>query len=68
VFAPIPAVDTDNDGVGNDCDNCKTTANANQADPDGDLIGTACDNCPLVINVNQVGVPGSVFGARVFGV
>lgn len=35
--------DADGDGVGDECDNCPTTANANQLDTDGDGIGDACD-------------------------
>jgi len=40
------AVDTDNDGVPDDEDNCPTAANADQADSDGDGIGDVCDPCP----------------------
>jgi len=35
--------DTDGDGIGNNSDNCPTTANPNQADSDGDGIGDVCD-------------------------
>ena len=38
-------VDTDNDGIPDDTDNCKTVANANQADSDCDGVGDACDVC-----------------------
>jgi predicted extracellular nuclease len=36
--------DTDADGVGNACDNCRR-ANPDQADADGDGVADACDSC-----------------------
>ncbi len=39
--------DTDGDGVTDDRDNCKDTANANQANEDGDALGDVCDPCPI---------------------
>lgn len=36
-------LDTDADGVGNNIDNCRFTANKNQTDTDLDKIGDACD-------------------------
>ncbi len=36
-------LDTDNDGVPDDIDNCPTIANPNQADFDGDGLGNVCD-------------------------
>ncbi|MFN8543621.1 MAG: hypothetical protein U0807_05380 [Candidatus Binatia bacterium] len=38
-------VDTDGDGVGDGCDDCRLTPNPDQADADGDGIGDACDPC-----------------------
>ena len=39
-------LDTDNDGVPDDEDNCPATPNPGQEDGDGDGIGDACDSCP----------------------
>ncbi len=38
--------DTDGDGVCDNLDNCRTTANSDQADNDGDGIGNVCDDTP----------------------
>jgi hypothetical protein len=46
-------LDTDNDGVPDGVDNCRTTANAGQEDGDGDGVGDACDNCPTIANAGQ---------------
>ena len=37
------SVDTDNDGIGDNSDNCRTNANADQADADGNGIGDVCE-------------------------
>ena len=46
-------VDTDGDGIGDDCDNCPSVSNANQQDSDGDGYGNVCDNCPYTANPSQ---------------
>jgi predicted extracellular nuclease len=46
--------DSDADGVPDDQDNCRTTANPGQEDLDGDGVGDACDNCPTTPNPQQL--------------
>lgn len=38
-------LDTDEDGVGDACDNCLPVPNPDQLDTDGDGTGDACDSC-----------------------
>ncbi len=45
-----PAVDQDNDGVYDSCDNCPNVYNPGQYDQDGDGWGDVCDNCNDVAN------------------
>jgi len=40
-----PSPDADQDGVGDECDNCPYTPNADQLDDDEDGYGNACDGC-----------------------
>jgi len=47
------AEDSDGDGVGNLCDNCKVDPNPGQENSDNDPPGDACDNCPLTDNEDQ---------------
>jgi len=47
-------VDTDHDGVIDDCDNCTTLANADQDDFDDDGMGDLCDNCEETPNTDQL--------------
>ncbi len=51
--AGIPP-DTDNDGLGDSCDNCPQTANPDQQNGDADALGDACDNCPGTANPDQL--------------
>lgn len=51
-------VDSDMDGLADQCDNCPTTANTDQADGDGDGVGDACDNCPTIVNTYQEDMDG----------
>ena len=46
-------IDSDDDGIANDQDNCPDGYNPDQADADGDGVGDVCDNCPSVANANQ---------------
>jgi hypothetical protein len=46
-------VDSDDDGVCDEVDNCPAKANPGQEDRDGDGVGDACDNCPDVPNPGQ---------------
>ncbi len=72
---PPPSVDTDEDGVNDDVDNCPATSNADQKDTDGDGVGDVCDtdddadevndttdNCPLVANSDQKDSDGDGIG------
>ncbi len=69
-------VDTDNDTINDDLDNCPLIANTDQANLDGDELGDLCDtdidgdgvanendNCPLVANEDQVDADGDGLGA-----
>lgn len=59
-FVPGPNVDPDGDGRADECDNCPTVANANQADADSDGTGDVCDACPNV----TFGLPAPLAGLR----
>jgi hypothetical protein len=56
--------DTDGDGVPDDADNCRLTANADQRDADGDGIGSVCDadlNNDCSVNFVDLGIMKGVF-------
>uniref|UniRef100_A0A3B3D3A0 Thrombospondin 3a n=1 Tax=Oryzias melastigma TaxID=30732 RepID=A0A3B3D3A0_ORYME len=67
VFTPNSGQeDTDNDGIGDQCDedadddgiknvedNCRLVSNKDQLNSDSDSFGDACDNCPTVPNSDQ---------------
>jgi hypothetical protein len=46
-------IDSDDDGICDDDDNCPAEANPDQGDADDDGIGDLCDNCPGEANPNQ---------------
>ncbi len=48
-----PIIDTDQDGIPDDQDNCPTIPNPGQENSDNDSHGDACDNCPLIDNEDQ---------------
>jgi len=50
---PSETTDNDGDGVGNNADNCISTANSDQADDDADGYGNACDFVPVAENLNS---------------
>ena len=61
---PCPGTgDTDEDGIGNACDNCENTPNRDQDDTDGDGIGDACEEpggntnpCPGTGDTDEDGI------------
>ena len=58
----VGPVDSDNDGVPDDQDNCVDTPNRGQEDGDGDGVGDACDNCVDVPNPGQEDSDGDGVG------
>ncbi|PIK56166.1 putative thrombospondin-1 [Apostichopus japonicus] len=50
--------DDDNDGISDGLDNCPLHSNPSQFDGDGDKVGNACDNCDNIENGNQDDIDG----------
>ncbi len=70
-----PLLDTDEDGIPDDADNCPLAANPDQRDLDGDGLGDVCDddidedglpnnedNCPFFANPDQFDEDGNGIG------
>ena len=47
IITQIPPPDGDDDGIGDDADNCPFDPNPLQEDQDNDSVGDLCDNCSL---------------------
>jgi hypothetical protein len=47
IYMTLGQMDSDNDGIKDDVDNCVLIPNADQKDTDGDGIGDACDTTPF---------------------
>ncbi len=54
--------DSDNDGIPDIRDNCRTASNFNQNDGDMDGVGDVCDNCVNAPNFNQLDTDHDGFG------
>jgi len=57
-----PTTDSDNDGWGDECDNCPVDPNTLQEDSDMDDVGDVCDNCPDDANPGQEDFDGDGVG------
>jgi Thrombospondin type 3 repeat len=57
-----PSVDSDTDGVADQCDNCPQLPNPQQLDEDLDGHGDVCDNCVGVANPSQTDSAADVDG------
>lgn len=55
-------VDTDQDGIVDEDDNCPLTPNPDQSDVDGDGVGDVCDNCAETPNSDQLDTNGNGIG------
>ncbi|MEA3225171.1 MAG: rhodanese-like domain-containing protein [Planctomycetota bacterium] len=57
LWQTVACVDSDEDGLNDDLDNCPGVYNRSQIDSDWDGVGNACDaDCPNLDGVNPVGV------------
>jgi hypothetical protein len=72
---PEPIIDTDNDSIPDNVDNCPLISNSDQINSDDDLQGNACDenddndmfadqtdNCPTIVNEDQTDTDGDLIG------
>ena len=55
-------LDSDQDGIEDEADNCPQTPNPDQSDVDGDGVGDVCDNCADVPNPDQLDSNGNGIG------
>jgi hypothetical protein len=55
-------IDTDNDGISDEDDNCPLTPNNDQLDSDRDEVGDVCDNCVDAYNPDQMDTDGNGIG------
>ncbi len=55
-------VDSDNDGLYDNEDNCPEDYNPDQEDSDNDTVGDLCDNCPGIYNPGQVDTDNDTVG------
>jgi parallel beta-helix repeat protein len=61
-YACFECLDSDNDGICNDVDNCPYDNNPGQENFDSDARGDACDNCVQVSNDDQYDFDGDGVG------
>jgi len=54
--------DYDEDGAGDNCDNCPAHSNPGQGNGDEDILGDVCDNCPAINNPGQTDSDGDCIG------
>lgn len=75
IYGDLIPLDSDNDGIIDDNDNCPTVANVTQSDNDADGFGDVCDpdddndtvldtsdNCSIVANLDQANNDGDLAG------
>lgn len=55
-------LDSDQDGIADENDNCPLTFNPDQSDVDGDGVGDVCDNCVETPNSDQLDSNGNGIG------